>query len=231
MKIALCLSGQPRYLNEGYSGIYENILSKYSPDIFVHTWWDKSMENKKMDLPSSLSYNRTYYWQNNTLDLIKSLYSPKVLFYQAQMEFKTYSNVNYELCTPKNVHSMFYSIEKSNELKMNYEIENNFVYDAVIRCRFDTQFNKFDINLLNIDLNYINCDNLSHGFPNDQFAISTSENMNKYSSVYRNLEKYQKSGWTGFIGERLLKYHLDLNNLNWKNSDLIGKINIDIIKI
>jgi hypothetical protein len=231
MKIALCLSGQPRYLNEGYAGIYKNILSKYSPDIFVHTWWDNSMKNKKMDLSSSLSYNRTYYWEKNTLDLIESLYSPKVLFHQKQLEFETHSNVNYEFCTPNNVHSMFYSIERSNELKKNYEIKNNFVYDAVIRCRFDTQFNKFDINLLNIDLNYINCDNLSHGFPNDQFAISTSENMNRYSSVYSNLEKYQKSGWTGFIGERLLKYHLDLNNLNWKNSDLIGKINIDIIKI
>ena len=112
MKIALCLSGQPRYLNEGYSGIYENILSKYSPDIFVHTWWDNSMKNKKMDLSSSLSYNRTYYWEKNTLDLIESLYSPKVLFHQEQIKFETYSNVNYELCTPNNVHSMFYSIEK-----------------------------------------------------------------------------------------------------------------------
>ena len=112
MKIALCLSGQPRYLNEGYAGIYKNILSKYSPDIFVHTWWDNSMKNKKMDLSSSLSYNRTYYWEKNTLDLIESLYSPKVLFHQKQLEFETHYNVNYEFCTPNNVNSMFYSIER-----------------------------------------------------------------------------------------------------------------------
>ena len=37
------------------------------------------------------------------------------------------------------------------------------------------------------------------------------------------MEKYQKSGWTGFVGERLLKYHLEMNNLNWKNLDLIEK--------
>lgn len=230
MKVALCLSGQPRYLNEGYYGIYQNILRTCSPDVFVHIWWDDSMPNKKMDLPSTLSYDRTYYWRDDTLDLIQKFYSPTVLFHQPQIEFKTYSNVNYELSRPSHVHSMFYSIEKSNELKTNYENKNNFVYDAVIRCRFDTQFNKFDFNLLDVDLNYINCYNLSHGFPNDQFAISTSENMNKYSSVYSNLEKYQKSGWTGFIGERLLKHHLDSNNLNWKNPNLNGKIDIDIIK-
>jgi hypothetical protein len=230
MKIALCLSGQPRYIDDGYNGIYKNILSKYSPDIFIHTWWNDSMKNKKMDLPSSLSSDRTYYWKDDTLDLIESRYSPKVFFHQPQIEFETYSNVNYELCRPSNVHSMFYSIEQSNEIKKKYEIKNNFVYDAVIRCRFDTQFNKFDINLLNIDLNYINCYTLSHGFPNDQFAISTSENMNTYSSVYSNLEKYQKSGWTRFIGERLLKHHLDLNNLDWNSPNLNEKIDINIIK-
>ena len=73
MKFALCFSGQPRYLNDGYIGVYENILSKYSPDVFVHTWWDDSMKNGKMDLSSSLAYNRTYYWEKNTLDLIESL--------------------------------------------------------------------------------------------------------------------------------------------------------------
>lgn len=230
MKIALCFSGQPRYLDEGYLQIYKNILVKYNVDIFVHTWWDEKMSNKQMTLNSLLSYGRKYIWKPNTLELIEKYYSPKKILHQHQIEFETYSNVNYELCTPKNVHSMFYSIEKSNQLKSDYEIENNFVYDAVIRCRFDIQFNKFEVDLLDIDLNYINCYNLSYGFPNDQFAISTSKNMNKYSSVYSNLEKYQKDGWTGFIGERLLKHHLDLNDLNWKNPDLIGKLDIDIIK-
>ena len=53
MKLALCFSGQPRYLKECYPAIYKNLLEKYSPDVFVHTWWDESMPNKNMDLPSS----------------------------------------------------------------------------------------------------------------------------------------------------------------------------------
>jgi hypothetical protein len=35
---------------------------------------------------------------------------------------------------------MYYSIYKSNELKKQYEIENNFKYDYVIRLRMDVQF-------------------------------------------------------------------------------------------
>ena len=72
MKIALCLSGQPRYLDEGFYYLYENILKKYSVDVFIHTWWDNEMKNKKMDLPSSLSYGRTYFWKEDTIDDIKS---------------------------------------------------------------------------------------------------------------------------------------------------------------
>lgn len=230
MKIALCFSGQPRYLKEAYSGIYSNLIEKYSPDVFVHTWWDESMSNKKMELSTTLSYNRTYYWEKNTIDIIEKLYSPKKIFYQPQIKFKIYDNVNYELCNPQSVHSMFYSLEESNKLKKKYEEDNNFVYDTVIRCRFDILFNAFDINFYDINLSYINCHVMNNNFPNDQFAISTSKNMDKYSSVYSNLEQYQKFGWTGFIGERLLKYHMDLNNLNWNNSNLKNKLQVDIIK-
>ena len=230
MKIALCFSGQPRYLKEGYPQIYKNLLEKYSPDVFVHTWWNDSMIGKKMDLPHALSYNRTYYWKEDTIDIIKEFYSPKVLLPEKQIEFNTYTNVDYQLSRPSHVHSMFYSLEESNKLKIEYEKENNFIYDAVIRCRFDTIFPTFDIDFYNINLEYINCFVIDGRAPNDQFAISTSENMNKYSTVYSSLYEYQISGFTSFIGEELLKHHLNFNNLNWNNPKLIGKLNVNILK-
>lgn len=229
MKVALCFSGQPRYLNDAYDGIYENILEKYSPDVFVHTWWEESMANKKMDLSQTLSYGRSYYWEENTIDIIQKLYSPKKLFYQPQIEFETYQDVDYELLRPSHVHSMFYSIEESNKLKIQYENENRFVYDAVIRCRFDVKFNKFDIDFSEVDMGYINCPVHTTNFPNDQFAISSSKNIDIYSSTYSSLCEYKKSGWTEFVGERLLKHHLDSNNLRWNNPELNGKIDVNII--
>jgi hypothetical protein len=70
---------------------------------------------------------------------------------------------------------------------------------------------------------------LNDKFPNDQFAISSSFNMNIYSKIFSNLEKYKQSGWTGFIGERILKHHLEMNNLNF-NKKIQEKINVNIIK-
>ena len=90
MKVALCISGQPRYLEEGYAQINKSILQRYSPDVFVHTWWDNSMSNKKMELPSTLSYGRTYYWRENTIDLIKKFYNPVVFLYEPQIIFNPF---------------------------------------------------------------------------------------------------------------------------------------------
>ena len=73
------------------------------------------------------------------------------------------------------------------------------------------------------------CWGLGHGVPNDQFAISISENMNAYSTVYSSLDEYQKSGFTKFIGEELLTHHLNTNGLNWNNSKIVDKLEVSIL--
>ena len=230
MKVALCISGQPRYLEEGYAQINKSILQKYSPDVFVHTWWDNSMSNKKMELPSTLSYGRTYYWRENTIDLIKKFYNPVVFLYEPQIIFNPFNDVNYELARPSNVHSMFFSIQRSNQLKMQYERENNFSYDIVIRCRFDVDIIKFDIDLYNLSMDYVNCYAMKDS-PNSDLAISSSKNMDIYTSLYDNFEKYRQDGWKQFVGEGLVKYHLSQYNIDWDNPEIRGKlVNSIIIK-
>ncbi|MAU75245.1 MAG: hypothetical protein CL831_00040 [Crocinitomicaceae bacterium] len=230
MKVALCISGQPRYLEEGYAHINKNILQKYSPDVFVHTWWDNSMSNKRMELPATLSYGRTYYWKEDTIDVIKKIYKPAIFLYEPQIVFDTFNDVNYELARPSNVHSMFFSIQRSNQLKMQYEKENSFLYDIVIRCRFDIEIIKFDIDLYNLSMDYVNCYAMKES-PNSDLAISSSKNMDIYSSLYDNFKKYKQDGWKQFVGEGLVKHHLNKNNISWDNPVIRNKlINSIIIK-
>ena len=230
MKVALCISGQPRYLEEGHAQIDKNILQKYSPDVFVHTWWDNSMSNKKMELPATLSYGRTYHWREDTIDLIKKFYNPVVFLYEPQIIFNPFNDVNYELARPSNVHSMFFSIQRSNQLKIQYERENNFSYDIVIRCRFDVDIIKFDIDLYNLSMDYVNCYAMRDS-PNSDLAISSSKNMDIYSSIYDNFEKYRQDGWKQFVGEGLVKYHLSQYNISWDNPEIRNKlVNSIIIK-
>ncbi len=47
MKIALMLSGQPRYIKECFSSIKQNLLDLHDVDIYAHFWWDKSYIGQK----------------------------------------------------------------------------------------------------------------------------------------------------------------------------------------
>ena len=219
MRIAVCLSGQPRFLERGFKQISEKITSKYDVDFFVHTWWNNDNMN-------AIGSNRSHIFDENTLELIMRYYKPKLMLNEPQINFNIYDDVDYELINPISPYSMFYSIKVSNDLKSFYEKKNNFKYDAVIRCRFDISIENFDINLSEIDLSYIYTDTVGNGFPNDQFGLSNSENMDYYSSLFDKINNYYNEGVRNFVGERLLRYHL-------KDSKLIftDKIKNNIIKI
>lgn len=237
MKIALILSGQPRYLDEGYVSINENILSKYDVDCFAHIWWDEEMRGKKLEFHNSLTYGRTYFYKEDTLETIMSLYKPKAFIHQEQKKFDIYPG-NYALANPLTTYSQWFSIMKTNELRNAYSNSASVEYDLVIRCRFDSLINKMDIELKDLLSN----DNLytqtvySDGkyYATDQFAISSPKIMDKYCNLYNRLHEYylngqgkQKDGW---VGERLITYHLEMENVQIKNLDP-SKFNVDILKI
>jgi hypothetical protein len=218
MRIAICLSGQPRFLDKGYNNIFEKIISKYNDvDFFIHTWWDNELDAK--------CANRKYTFNVDTLKIIMDYYKPKIMLNEPQMNFNIYKDVDYETINPVSPYSMFYSIKVANDLKIFYEKKNNFKYDVVIRCRFDILIDKFDINLSDTDLSYIYTDTVGNGFPNDQFAISSSENMDYYCSLYDKIDEYYNEGFRNFVGERLLRHHVKDSKLMFTD-----KIKNDIIK-
>lgn len=205
MKVAICLSGQPRFIEEGYNNIFEKITSKYDVDFFVHTWWNNEL--------SATGCSRKYTYKSNALELIMEYYNPVLMLKEPQINFNTYTDVNYETMNPVSLYSMFYSIKWANDLKSFYEKKNKFKYDAVIRCRFDILIESFNINLLDLDLSdinlsYIYTDTVGNGHPNDQLAISSSENMDYYCGLYDKIDDYYNEGFKNFVGERILKYHL-----------------------
>jgi len=208
-KIALCISGQPRYIDEGYRQLYEFILSKYNVDCFIHTWWTDDLKNKQV----ILNDERKFIWDENTIEKMTKYYKPKLIMIQPQKIFNIFNDINYETLNPQSVFSMFYSIKIANDLKKIYEKENNIKYDLVIRCRTDIKFNKFNINLNNLNQEYVYADFVHTNIVNDQFAISSSKNMDIYSYLFDMMNEYKNSGFKGFVGERLLTHHLNLNNL------------------
>jgi hypothetical protein len=167
MRIALCLSGQPRYLDEGYFFIKNYLLDRYEIDVFVHTWWDESYSGNEF---GNTNISRSCRYDPKTIEKIESYYSPKKfsfekekdfsffseeLFKQQNKEFDFYTEMNYGGLHPIAPYSFYYSVKMCNQLKSEYEEEHNFSYDLVIRTRFDIVLKSFNINLKDVNSSLI----------------------------------------------------------------------------
>jgi hypothetical protein len=217
MKVALCLSGQPRFYKRGYEFINKFILNVYQPDIFMHVWFDKSKVGQPY-LGSCWNNGRSDIVEDMTIENLQQLYNPIRVFHESEK----FNNENLPRIYDSNkarqesfiTFSMFYSVLMANKLKIDYEIKNNFKYDCVLRMRFDWALDQL-INLNNFDLNKLYCPNDcgTQKSINDQFAFSKSENMDIYSNTYNFIDDYWVNDRIKLIQESLLYHHLDKNGV------------------
>ena len=213
MRVALCLSGQPRYLEAGYSHISKEFLSKYSVDTFCHLWFDSNLKDTRFDYTMEYA-NRNEFWRDNLDQIVLEMYKPKLYTFESPKTFSFDPRANYGMGKTNNC-SMFYSIQKANDLKMEYERLHNFNYDLVIRARTDLVINKFNLDLNTLDKNKIHTSTTHRFFSdgteisNDQLAIGSSPFMNVYSSLYTFLSFYWlRDKPEQMSGERILSHHL-----------------------
>lgn len=215
-KIALCLSGLARAYKTGYRFLYKNLLKNNNVDIFYHTWIKPNIDFD--DLYNT--YNPVLYKIENTLEDVYNKKYTRI----PDVKFPAYNTV-----------SSFYSIYNCNLLKQQYEKDNNFKYDWVIRTRFDYALNaEFDFTIL--DKNKIHIPNCrivpERNFGNDQFAMGSSDVIDMYCSTYLYLDEFYNAG-TVMIGENMLQSNLIKHNLvdenlvyvNMNNPFPPGKLN------
>lgn len=149
MKVALCLSGQPRVIEDAFETQKEFII-KNNVDTFLHLWWENSYQNKVIRYHS---YER--YPQDDLSLMVKNLYNPLSYEIQDHIKFsqKFCENFNYntwgldkprkfyQIFTPLAIYSLLsqsYSISRSTKLCL----DNDNNYDISIRMRFDCLLTK-----------------------------------------------------------------------------------------
>ena len=127
MKIAVCMSGQLRQweiAKENQKWFWET--SGVEIDYFIHPW-DYSGDREGVSQPyvmrdvSQEEFNEVVDW-----------YKPKKYMLDNKKQDFFYANDHWS--------SLFYSLAQSIKLKREYEIENNFEYDLVIKTRPDVVF-------------------------------------------------------------------------------------------
>lgn len=147
MKIALLLSGQPRFVEESlknpcYHYFQKNIIQKYDCDVFCHYWWSDDPNQHYETAPwSGLG---TLKISSQIPELITELYQPKSQKHEPPLSFQQVREMyphyfKYE--TPKTIYnhiSMYTSLKRCWQLFDEYAKYNKIDYDFVIRCRYDS---------------------------------------------------------------------------------------------
>jgi hypothetical protein len=211
MKVAVLISGQPMAAVKNSEHIINAIIAPNNADVFMHMWYDKDNLNAEK---SEKTRERTL--EPNLDEKLLEIYKPKAYCVEKQRfaSFANYDGSYYKLpeqylqmychmdsnrgMQPKDIEnriikythlSQFYSVFKCNLLKEEYSIENNVLYDCVIRIRYDTTINF----ILNCDsfpmdrLYYINR-NQRDNIISDVFNMGNSMIMNIYSAIFLNLK-------------------------------------------
>ena len=128
MRIAVCMSGQLRQWKlaiENQKWFWGT--SNAEVDYFLHTW-DYSADRTGVSQP----YTTRKVSQEEFEEIVKT-YNIKLAKLDTKKQHEFYDNDHWL--------SLFYSLSQSLLLKRQYEIDNNFEYDVVIKSRPDVVFN------------------------------------------------------------------------------------------
>ncbi len=235
MKVALCLSGQPRVVDIGYQKLNQAILQHNDVDVFIHTWFDPENLSTQSVIPGRESHTL----DSLAIEKLQRYYKPKKILVEKPKTWKRsygfpnkcFTNawtwaleVQGGLDVAKEyinntTHSMFYSMMMANLIKEQYSAETGVEYDLVIRNRIDYSphvvLNLNDISIDDDTLVYQDL-NQPDGMISDWFGMGTTNTMNVFCGVYNQIGQLirQSSEVDGFwCNELLLKHHIENNKI------------------
>jgi len=203
MRIAVCLSGQPRFLSLCLPGIKKYLVETNQADVFVHTWWNPSDVGRFHDTSIPYQFATVGSVESDVSEKLQSL-SPVKMEIDLPKEFELASRLRYaSTARPNSLCSNFYSQHRAIKLKAEYEKEEGFVYDAVIRARLDLAYEgpvcvseiTHDLReylvLASIwqDKRQAMIPGLGDYTMDDNIVISSSPNINKYGETYQRMQE------------------------------------------
>lgn len=137
MKIALCITGQPRHWKKCYQSwfsVFNQSDKNIDLDIFFHFW-----DSNTLPGPASGSHHKKVDIQEQ-IDIINA-FSPKKYIFEEYSETTLITNSDVNHKVPWWGIAQFESLYKVANLKRQYEIEHNIQYDVVVKLRGDLIFN------------------------------------------------------------------------------------------
>ena len=203
MRVAVCLSGYVRGMDACIPTWQKHLLSNHHQFDFFFCAGPTTEWINTVGIDPYLQKLRMNF---NLINV--SIAQPVSAPYPKILEDRNFNSRNLE-----HFLSMFDKIKQSNQLKSNHETLHNFKYDCVIRLRPDV-FLRTNVESL-VEVSKWNVPKHGDfGGINDQFAWSSSENMDYYCSLYDNIIKYLEEDKSLTVNpEYLLKRHWEKANV------------------
>jgi hypothetical protein len=137
MKIAFCISGQPRSWNichKTWFDLFRKAAFNSEIDVFFHFWNSNS-------LPLCISNHESFQGltDEERVSIVSAL-NPKRFQFEDSRFIEVDFDRNAVQPVPYWLQPQFNSLQKVANLKRQYEIENNFEYDVVVKLRGDLFF-------------------------------------------------------------------------------------------
>jgi hypothetical protein len=219
MKIAILISGQPRF-NQEFNDLLNKLDSNDHIDFFFYLWNSSPSENVFIPPTWPTDSGAIESKIRENLPANVNIADIKIL---PQIEYTVTKSYNLTpWSNPVNIWYTYHGIKMVNEMRERYE-QVNGVYDLVIKGRPDTGIDR------DIDFNFIKQyldENPSTvivpndrrygmaGVPvNDLLGIGLPATMSTYCRAVDYFDQYNDQGCP-YHGETLLAWHLTKNKIN-----------------
>ena len=196
MKVAVCLSGQPRKFAIGHQYLASSLID-HDVDYFFHLWYDPGEELKMYSTAQQPIVDVAYKDMDQE---ILELYKPRDYLFEKQIDFPTDEelDLNHGRRTktrqPSSIfQSMLYSRYKSGQLMSKY-INN---YDIVVWTRTDVAPTSTFIETIDDDSiysGYARGDMWLDTCITTGIIASTPQNMKYYLDLYKNYKEIFNEG-------------------------------------
>ena len=198
MRIAVCASGAQRFDSNAATLFLRCLPKDAAVDYFCYTHAGEFTTDEAL----------RDYLAEKTERRAANIYARVDQGFVPNAEFP---HVSFPETNKDNVLRMFFAIRRCGDLKVEVERKEGFVYDVVFRVRTDTTVsNHFDLSLYQPMLDkFVVFPWAGHwrGGLNDQFAFSSSANMDVYASIWDHIVDHCTNNCP-FHPETLVKYHL-----------------------
>ena len=204
MKVALCIFGQPRFLdnNNPFKSHKKHILDKYDVDCYCHVWWKKGI--KEFDAnPWAFQSEKCNVTCLDPIDVILSQYNPLRISVEEPKKFqlseKTFNLTRRAFPTDfrwsetilSNICSHLFTIENSVRL-----IEHSNKYDFIIVSRYDNYIHSMP-NLYKLNISKFYLSDHHFRFPDLMYIFGNKfiESQYTFSNIDNLAEKYINDFW------------------------------------